>query len=185
MRGDSAFAADLSVVHEMLLNHDAITRTVTELPHGIRTVTESDDPQVAGYIIQHVASMELRLKDGSVFNVASKTLPTIFQNKDKIRTEIRPTAKGVAVTQTSDDSTTVAALQAHASEVSELVEEGMVAMRRSMMENRGLMGMSSNARGMGAGMGGDMMNGRCPMMGQMLQHRRSAGAPRDARVPQR
>lgn len=137
--GDSAFASDMALVHELLLNHDAITRTVTLLPQGIRTLTESDNPQVAAYLIQHVARMEQRLKDGSLFNVASPTLPTIFEHKNRIRTDVQSTAKGVAVTQTSDDSATVAALQAHAAEVSALVAEGMVAMRRSMMAGSGTM----------------------------------------------
>jgi hypothetical protein len=94
--------------------------------------------------------------------VASKTLPTIFRNKDKIRTEIQPTARGLALTQTSDDSTTVAALQAHALEVSELAYDGMVAMMRSVMANGGPMGMMGGTRG-------GMMNGGCPMMGQMMR----------------
>ena len=159
---DSAFAADMSIVHELLQNHASITRVVTNLPNGIRTVTESGDPRVAGFIIGHVASMDQRLKDGNIFNVSSKTLPTIFANKDKIRTEIEPTAKGVALTQTSDDSVTVAALQAHASEVSELAAEGMIAMMRSMM------GQMGPGLGMMGGGGPGMMNGGCPMMGQMM-----------------
>jgi len=177
MQSDSAFAADMSIVHELLLDHDAITRTVTALPNGIRTVTESKNPQIAAYIIRHVASMEQRLRDSSVFNVASRTLPTIFRNKDKIRTEIQPTARGVALTQTSDDSATVAALQAHALEVSALAHEGMVAMMRSVMANGGPMGMGGHtprsqaggAMGMMGGTGGGMMNGGCPMMGQMMR----------------
>jgi hypothetical protein len=169
MSGDSAFDADMSVVHEMLVNHTAITRTVTILPHGIRTVTESDNPRVAGFIIGHVASMDQRLKDSSIFNVASKTLPIIFQNRGKIRTEIEPTAKGVAFTQVSDDSVTIAALQAHASEVSELVEEGMIAMMRSVMENGGPMGgQMGPGMGMMGGARHGMINDGCPMMGQMM-----------------
>ncbi len=166
MAGDSAFAADMAIVHELLMDHDAITRTVTLLPRGIRTVTESADPRIAAYIIQHVARMEQRLQDGSVFNVASPTLPTIFANADGIRTEIQLTAKGAVLTQTADDSATVAALQAHAAEVSALVAEGMVAMRRSMMAAGGPMG------GMGMMGGGRHRHG--PMMGPMRQRGDSA-----------
>src|SRR5665213_471622 len=83
IQGDNAFGSDMSVVHEMLADHNEIKRTVTNLPNGIRTVTESDDPTVAKEIKDHVASMDQRLKDGKVFNVASKTLPTIFANNAK------------------------------------------------------------------------------------------------------
>lgn len=41
------------------------------------------------------------------------------------------------VTETSADPETVALLQAHAAEVTELVRRGMEAMRESMMRERG------------------------------------------------
>ena len=40
MAHDEATMAQLQVIHTMLVNHDRITRTVTNLPNGIRTVTE-------------------------------------------------------------------------------------------------------------------------------------------------
>jgi len=128
---DAAFGADMGLVHEMLGNHERIERKVSNLPNGIRTVTESDDPQVAATIKAHVASMEQRLKEGREFNLFSPTIPVLFQNKDKIRTAVEQTAKGVVVTQTSDDAKIVAALQAHADEVSELARDGMAAMMRA------------------------------------------------------
>jgi hypothetical protein len=141
-RRDPAFAADMALVHELLANHQAIQRTVINLPNGIRTVTESDDPQVAGFIVAHVERMDARLKEGELFNLFSNTIPVLFENRDRIRTEIERTATGVAFTQTSDEPAVVAALQAHAEEVSELVREGMVAMMRGMMDSgRGMGGM--------------------------------------------
>ena len=99
--GDAAFQADMHLVHEMLAGHDKIKRTVDNLPDGIRTVTESDDPQVAQAIKAHVASMEQRLRDGRIFNLFSPTLPVLFENKDKIKTTVETTEKGSIVTQTS------------------------------------------------------------------------------------
>jgi len=128
---DAAFRADMSLVHGMLQSHDKIKRTVTNLPDGIRTVTESDDPQVAQTIKAHVASMETRLKEGRIFNLFSPTLPVLFANKDKIKTTVETTGKGAIVTQTSTDPKVIAALQAHATEVSELARDGMVAMMRA------------------------------------------------------
>ena len=131
MQHYEAFAADMRLVHEMLAYNERIKRTVTNLPDGIRTVTESDDAQVAQYISAHVASMEKRLSEGRVFNLFSPTLPVLFDKKDKIRTKVETTGKGVIVIQTSDDADVVAALQAHAQEVSELARDGMVAMMRN------------------------------------------------------
>lgn len=146
---DAAFAADMNLVHELVMNNQAITRTVVHLPNGIRTLTESSNPTIAGYIVSHVASMEQRLEAGEVFNLFSPTLPIIFEDYDRIHSEIEYTSTGVAVVQTSDDPALVTALQAHAAEVTELVDEGMMAMMRGMMQS-GRQGM------MGGGMRGGM-----------------------------
>lgn len=142
MQHDEANASDMGMVHQLLANHDRIKRTVTNLSGGIKTVTESDDPQVAQDIKAHVASMEKRLADGRQFSMFSPTLPALFENRDKIRTTVETTEKGAVVTQVSDDPKVVAALQAHAVEVSELARDGMVAMMRNARMNMSMMGRS-------------------------------------------
>jgi hypothetical protein len=132
-RQDEGSSADMRLVHELLANNAKLRRTVTNLPDGIRTLTESDDPHVAQAIKSHVASMSQRLQDGREFNIFSATLPVLFENRDKIRSTVEMTEKGAAVTRRSTDAKVAAALQGHAGEVTELVEEGMVAMRRGMM----------------------------------------------------
>jgi hypothetical protein len=129
---DASFADDMRLVHAMLFERTKIKRTVTSLPEGIRTVTESADAGVARAIKAHVASMEKRLKEGRVFNLFSPTLPVLFENKDKIKTVVETTEKGAIVTQTTPDPKVAAALQAHALEVDELVRDGMAAMMRNM-----------------------------------------------------
>jgi hypothetical protein len=141
---DDAFRADMGLVHDMLTNHKSIKRTVTNLPNGIRTVTESDDPKVAQTIKAHVASMEQRLKDGREFNLFSPTIPVLFENKDRIETTVEVTDKGVLLVQTSDDPQVVTALQEHAEEVSELARDGMAAMMRGMRAR--MMGQADAAR---------------------------------------
>jgi hypothetical protein len=135
--GDASFADDMRLVHAMLFDHDKIKRTVANLPDGIRTVTESDDPAVARAIKTHVASMEKRLGDGKIFNLFSPTLPVLFENKDKIKTAVETTDRGSIVTQTTGDAKVIAALQAHAAEVSELARDGMAAMMRSARASMG------------------------------------------------
>jgi hypothetical protein len=130
---DAGSSADMGLVHDLLMNHTRIKRTVTNLPDGIKTVTESDDPQVAQTIKAHVASMSQRLKDGREFNIFSNTLPVLFENRDKINSVIEVTEKGSVVTRTSTDAKVAAALQGHAAEVTELAQEGPVAMMRGMM----------------------------------------------------
>lgn len=132
-RQDAGSAADMGLVHDLTMNHTKIKRTVTHLPNGIRTVTESDDSQVAQAIKAHVASMSARLKDGREFNIFSTTLPVLFENQDKIQSSVEMTDKGAIVTRTSTEAHVVKALQGHAAEVTELAQEGPVAMRRGMM----------------------------------------------------
>jgi hypothetical protein len=146
----SATPTEMSEIHGMLINHDQIRRTVTNLPNGIRTVTESDDPEIAATIASHVAGMGKRVEDGRDpdLPIQSPTLKIIFRNKDKINTTYESTPKGIVVVQTSDDPETVAALQKHAGEVSDLAKRGMVAAHETMMKNAGGM--------MGRGMRGTM-----------------------------
>jgi hypothetical protein len=130
---DANSAADMGLVMDLVRNNTQIKRTVTRLPDGIKTVTESDDPKVAQTIKAHVASMSSRLTDGREFNIFSTTLPVIFDNAAKIKSVVEMSDKGVVVTRTSPDAKVVTALQAHAGEVTELVRDGMAGMHRGMM----------------------------------------------------
>jgi hypothetical protein len=146
--------AQLQVTHTMFVNHDRIKRTVENLPNGIRTVTESDDPALADLIKKHVADMGKRVGAGDDpgLPIESDALRKIFRDKDKIKTSYDTTDKGIVVVQTSDDPQTVAALQKHASEVSDFVQEGMAALHAAMMKNRpGMMGGGMMMRGMHRG----------------------------------
>jgi len=150
MMGGNATASELGGLHEMFGNHDKIKRTVANLPDGIRTVTESDDPETAATIKKHVAEMGKRVEEGRDPGLPIETpaLHAIFRDKDKIKTTYETTEKGVIVVQTSTDATAVKALQDHAAEVTDLAQRGMVAAHEAMMKNGGGM--------MGRGMRGAM-----------------------------
>jgi hypothetical protein len=158
MAHDEATMSQLQVIHTLLVNHDRITRTVTNLPNGIRTVTESDDSALATQIKTHVADMGKRVSAGDDpgLPIESENLHAIFRDKDKINTTYEPTAKGIVVVQTSDDPNAVAALQQHAAEVTDLVQGGIAALQTAMMKNHGGM------------MGGGMMHGPMMMRGGMM-----------------
>jgi hypothetical protein len=135
----SATMTERHEIHDMFMSHDQIRRSVTNLPNGIRTVTESDDPELAATIVSHVLGMGQRVKEGRDprLPIQSPTLQIIFRNKDKIATTHEPTKTGIIVVQTSDDPQTVAALQKHAAEVTDLVKRGMAAAHENMMKNHG------------------------------------------------
>lgn len=141
MGHDSATMAQMAVIHELVLNHDQIRRKVTNLPDGIRTVTESNDSLMAARLKEHVLTMNQRVAaaDDPGLPIESPALRAIYRNGDKIRTVVDTTVNGVIVVQTSSDSATVAALQQHAAEVSDLVRGGMAALHEAMMKNGGRM----------------------------------------------
>jgi hypothetical protein len=136
---DSATMAQMRDIHALLGNHDRIRRSVTNLPDGIRTITESDDPEVAALIKTHVAQMGERVEAGDDpgLPIESPALRAIFKGKDTIKSAYETTDKGVIVTQTSTDPKTVAVLQEHAAEVTDLVNGGMAALHTAMMRNHG------------------------------------------------
>ena len=132
----------MQVIHDLLANHSAISRSVTNLPNGIRTVTEANDPRLTFLIRQHVVTMVERVKTGAAFGCGVETpaVRALFQARDRIDTRIEPTARGVALVQTSDDPAAVRALQQHAAEVSEMARSGLAARGEGMMRRRAMMG---------------------------------------------
>jgi hypothetical protein len=141
MSHDTASARLMTVIHQLFADHDRITRTVTNLPNGVRALTESDDPRLARLLKEHTADMTQRLAKGEDPNLPPETptVHTLFRNADKIRTVADTTAKGVVIVQTSDDPQTVAALQKHAADVTDFVREGMSALHRAMMSSGTMM----------------------------------------------
>lgn len=135
----SATTAEHGEIRDLFMYHDRIKRTVTNLPDGIRTLTESDDPEMAKIIISHVIGMGARVKDGRDpgLPIESPALHQIFRDKDKIKSTYETTVNGVIVVQTSSDPQTVVALQQHAAEVSDLAQRGMPAAHEAMMSNAG------------------------------------------------
>lgn len=135
LQGVDTTPAEVIELRDLFMNHRQITRTVTNLPNGIRTVTETDNPDLVAAIVSHVAGMNARVQDGRDPQVAiqSPTLDVIFANRALIETVLEPTPTGIIVTQTSADPVTVAALQTHAAEVTDMVDFGMRAVHARMM----------------------------------------------------
>jgi len=136
---DGSMMAQMAEIHELFMNHGQMTRTVTNLPNGVRTVTESADPAVATLLQAHVTTSRQRVDSGvdPGLPMESDALHTIYAQFAKIATTVEMTPTGVAVVQTSDEPAAVAALQQHAAEVTTFVNEGMEAMHKAMMGKRG------------------------------------------------
>lgn len=125
-------------VHEMeamFMHFPDIRRSVENLPDGIRTVTESDDPYLRGFIVSHVTGMIDRVEEGRdpQVPIQSPTLDVLFAKRAAIVTVLEPTDTGIVVIQTSADPEVVAALQTHAAEVSDMAARGMEPVHERMM----------------------------------------------------
>jgi hypothetical protein len=128
---DAAFAADRDVFHFLLDHRADIRRTVKNVEKGVETVTDSDKPDIAGKIQEHVAAMHGRVKDGGGIHLRDPLFAEIFRHYDKITVVVEKTAKGVKVTETSDDPYVAKLIQAHAAVVTKFIENGHAEMRQN------------------------------------------------------
>lgn len=134
MRRDTVAAAVMPVVHDLMMNHQKLRRTVTNLPDGVRTLTESDDSAMVAQLQHHVATTGILMASSKDLDVpASPTLRQLLARGASVTRTVERTARGVVVTETSKDSITVGLLRAHAAEVTDLVNRGMQAMHEKMM----------------------------------------------------
>jgi uncharacterized protein len=122
---------DMQGIHALFANRNQIHRTVTQIPGGVRTTTEADDPAVAAQLREHVQAMYARLKEGRPINARDPLFAAIFENADKIHVKIDNTPKGLTVTETSDDPAVTALVRRHADVVGLFIENGMHEMMRT------------------------------------------------------
>jgi hypothetical protein len=136
LQGKDTTEDEVSELAEMFRKFEKITRSVENLPNGIRTVTHSDDPALFDVVTSHVGGMLDRVGDGRNPEVIiqSPTLDIIFERGSAIVTDVEITEDGLIVTQTSADAEVVAALQTHAAEVTAMADRGMAAVHEMMMK---------------------------------------------------
>lgn len=121
---------DMRTIHALFDAHKKITRKVTQIENGVETLTESDDPTVKSYIIEHTWAMKKRLENNQPIRQWDPLFAELFKHAGKIRMEVANTDKGVKVVETSTDPYVVKLIQAHAAGVSEFVAEGMSVMHK-------------------------------------------------------
>jgi hypothetical protein len=119
---------DMMTAHQLVMQHESVKRAVKQLPNGVETLTESDDPDVAAKIKEHVPAMYARLKENRPIHQIDPLFRELFRYGSKIKSEVTLTPKGVRVVETSADPYVVKLIKAHAKSVDELVKRGMDAM---------------------------------------------------------
>jgi hypothetical protein len=142
-----ASPADMSLYMEMFNRHNEITRTVEEIPGGIRTTTQSNSPDLVAQLQAHVSSMYSHVERGAEVMCMSGSLPTLFRHANGYRRQLTLTPTGVTAEETADDPALTQAIRAHAQEVTGFVRDGMPPMMRGMMGS-GMMGPGMMGPGM-------------------------------------
>lgn len=135
LRGLNATPEESEELAVMFRGFRSMSREVSLLPDGIRTVTRASDPEVMDALVSHVVGMIGRVEEGDdpqIF-IQSPTLDIIFARGEKIESTIEITPEGIVVVQTSTDPDVVEALQVHAGEVSDMADRGMQAVHEMMM----------------------------------------------------
>ena len=117
---------DMGSIRRLLANHEKVERRVEDIPNGVRTVTTSDDPEVAALIRRHVRQMDARYDRDQPIRMMDPVFRELFQNRDRASLEYEDIPGGIRVTHTSDDPNVVLLIRQHARHfVSEAAEEGM------------------------------------------------------------
>jgi hypothetical protein len=145
-----ASPADMSLYMDMFNRHTEITRTVEEIPGGVRTTTQSNAPDLTAKLHAHVSSMYSHVDHGSEVMCMSQSLPTLFRNAGGYRRQLTLTPTGVIAEETADDPALTQAIRAHAQEVTGFVRDGMPPMMQGMMGSgsSGMMGPGMMGPGM-------------------------------------
>ncbi|QDT88847.1 DsrE family protein [Gimesia algae] len=108
----------------LLTNHKKIKREVRELPNGVQTLTESDDPQVAAKIREHVYWMKERVEKQQPIRMRDPLFAELFKHAGQIKMVTENTPTGVRVLETSENPYVVKLIKEHAKTVSEFAKRG-------------------------------------------------------------
>ncbi|MGB0660329.1 MAG: hypothetical protein ACPGNV_09130 [Mangrovicoccus sp.] len=137
LRGLNASPEESAEIAVLFRNFQSLTRDVTNLPNGIRSVTGSTDPAVMEALVSHVSGMIARVeaKDDPQIFIQSPTLDLFFAHGDEITSEITVTETEIIVTQTTENAELVEAMHIHAAEVTDMADRGMQAVHERMMRS--------------------------------------------------
>jgi hypothetical protein len=121
---DAAMSTDMEVFHYLLERHADIRRKVQVIEHGVETLTESENPEVAAKIQEHVAAMQVRMQKGQGLRFWDPLFAAIFKQYQAIEMQVENTEHGVRVIETSGTPAVALLIKAHAAVVTRFVERG-------------------------------------------------------------
>jgi hypothetical protein len=94
-------------------------------------LTESDDPEVAAKIREHVAAMYRRIEEDRPIHRRDPLFAEIFDHADAIEMMMEKTDSGLRVVETSCDPYVAKLIKSHAEVVSQFLVNGRMEMRKN------------------------------------------------------
>ena len=136
LRGENATAEESAEIATLFRGFETLPREMENLPNGIKTLTHSSDQAVMDALFSHSVGMIDRVGqlDDPKIIIQSSTLDIFFLRGKSITSNVEVTDDGLLVIQTSEDPQMVAALHAHAAEVTAMAERGIAAVHDMMVE---------------------------------------------------
>ena len=127
--GKGAKRGVMQNAHTLVFNNGSLTRTIEDLPNGVRTRNTTTDPRLVAVLQKHPQEMNELYKNGGQVRKWDPLFAELATAANQIHMEFTMLDNGIEVLSTSDNAEVVKLIQAHARKVSEFVARGAEAMR--------------------------------------------------------
>ena len=124
--GGGGNSAAMETIQNMIAHKDDITRTIADTGDGVKTVTTSDDPEVAQWIKDHVTEMMSRIESGNRFRQRDPFFVELFDRASgsELDCDLTVTGANCIHKALSSDQCDIDLVKAHAELVSLFLENG-------------------------------------------------------------
>lgn len=123
--------------HQLLDDHASVTRTVEQLPNGVRTVTTTSDPELVAVLQRHPREMAAHLKAGGRVRNGDPVFRGLADHAQEVDIQYKDIENGVIATVTSKNEAVVELIRQHAAKVTAMSERGRAAMHEGMVGKGG------------------------------------------------
>lgn len=120
---------EMQNAHTLVFNYQSITRTVQEIPGGVKTINTTTDPNLVETLRNHPKEMVKRIADGGHVRPWDPLFAELAKHADEVDMKYRNVKNGIEVISTSENPEVVKLIRAHAAKVSEFATRGRPAMR--------------------------------------------------------
>ncbi len=122
-------ADEHEAIWSLLDYHESVTRSIENLPDGVKTTTTTSRPELVPALRTHVQQMARRLEEGRPVRIWDPVFRDVFEHAAEIEVEMTEIDGGIMVTQTTDNPAVVPVIRAHAQKVAEFARQGHAAVR--------------------------------------------------------